>query len=243
MTAARIWRNWSGTVAVQPGRFAAPRSTEQLCDLVRSASGCVRVVGSGHSFNRQIDTGSEPDSLLLSLGSLNWVDEPCQESRTVRVGGGATYIDLTRALHGSGLALHNTAALPHVTVAGAVSTGTHGSSGVDGATGLAKLGSLASAVTALEIVCADGQVRELQRGQSPEFCGAVISVGCLGVISSVTLQLVPDYDVQQTVYGHWPLDTAGSGECSDSPPWDAAVLAAALAHRAVPTRAASRGRE
>ncbi|CAE8614106.1 unnamed protein product [Polarella glacialis] len=139
---------------------------------------------------------------------MDWVSEPCVATKTIRVGGGATFTQLVQKLSGSGLALQNVPALPQFTVAGAVATGTHGSSGVDPVTGKAKLGSQASQVISIEMVVADGSIMEFSRkqhgGVDGEFEGTVVSMGCLGVVVSLTLELVPDFIVRQRVYVQWP---------------------------------------
>lgn len=114
----------------------------------------------------------------------------------VTVGAGVTYGELGPYLDSTGLALHNLASLPHISIAGACATATHGSG--------EKLGNLATAVSAMEMVIADGSVVKLSRG-SPDFAGAVVGLGALGVITRVTLDVEPAYSMRQYVYENLPL--------------------------------------
>src|SRR5690606_25867365 len=118
-------------------------------------------------------------------------------ARTVRVGGGVRYAELARQVHRHGLALANMASLPHISVAGSVATGTHGS-GVGN-------GPLASSVRAVELVTADGSTVTLERGEE-RFAGAVTALGALGVVTALTLDLEPAYEVEQHVFTELPLD-------------------------------------
>jgi xylitol oxidase len=192
--------NWAGNITFSADRLLAPESLGALRELV-AASGRVRVLGSGHSFNRIADT----DGLLLSLAALPAGIDVDTAARTVRVGGGVRYAQLARAVHAHGLALHNMASLPHISVAGCVATGTHGSGTGNG--------SLAAAVREVELVTAEGAVRTVRRGE-PDFGGAVVSLGALGVVTALTLDLEPAYEVRQDVFTGLPLDAvtaAGTG--------------------------------
>jgi xylitol oxidase len=121
-----------------------------------------------------------------------------------------TYARIAQALEGSGLALHNLASLPHVTVAGAVATGTHGSGD--------RNGSLATAVAGIELVSSSGGLLRMERGD-PEFEGVVVNLGALGAVVRMTLDVEPAYEVRQTVFEHlsWPAlfdhfdEVTGSG--------------------------------
>ncbi|OAM78599.1 FAD-binding protein [Devosia elaeis] len=179
-------RNWAGNVAFGAADFEQPTSLAQLQDMVRRA-GRVRVLGSGHSFSRIADT----DGSLISLARLPRRIDIDSAGAKVRIDGGATYADLVPALHASGLALPNVASLPHITVAGAVSTATHGSG--DGNK------NLAASVSAIELVTASGEIVTLRRGDA-DFAGAVVGLGALGIISALTLDLVPDFTIRQNVY-------------------------------------------
>ncbi|MBN9099125.1 MULTISPECIES: D-arabinono-1,4-lactone oxidase [unclassified Pseudonocardia] len=185
--------NWAGNVTFAAQRFHRPATVEQLQELV-AASDHLRVLGTGHSFNRIADTTGD----LVSVAGLPPVLEIGADS--VRVSAGTRYGELMDPLHAAGLALHNTGSLPHISVAGACSTGTHGSG--DG------LGILATAVSAIELVGADGTLRTVRRGE-PGFPGSVVALGALGVVTALTLDVQPTFDIRQTVYEGLPLDAAG----------------------------------
>lgn len=186
--------NWARTITYSAREFHRPRTLDALAALV--AGGVrVRVLGSGHSFNRIADPG--PDGVLVSTADLPPVIEVDTAARTVRVSGGVRYAELARVVHAHGLALPNMASLPHISVAGSVATGTHGS-GVGNAP-------LASAVREVELVVADGSTVTIGGGDA-RFDGAVTSLGALGVVSALTLDLEPAYEVEQRVFTDLPLD-------------------------------------
>ncbi|MEV1065078.1 FAD-binding protein [Streptomyces sp. NPDC050263] len=188
--------NWAGNITFTAKELHRPHSLDALRSLV-AGSGRVRVLGSGHSFNEIAEPGG--DGVLVSLGALS--DDAGVEvdtaARTVRVGGGIRYAELARRVHAHGLALPNMASLPHISVAGSVATGTHGS-GVGN-------GSLASAVREVEIVTADGSTVVVGRDDR-RFDGAVTSLGALGVVTALVLDLEPGYGVEQHVFTELPLD-------------------------------------
>ncbi|MFJ9584099.1 FAD-binding protein [Streptomyces acidicola] len=185
--------NWAGNIAYTAKELHRPHSIEEVRALV-AGSGAVRVLGSGHSFNEIAEPGSE--GVLLSLTALPPVVEVDTAARTVRVGGGVRYAELAAAVHRHGLALANMASLPHISVAGSVATGTHGSGNANGP--------LASAVREVELVTADGEVVVIGRGDA-RFGGAVTSLGALGVVTALTLDLEPAFEVSQHVYVDLPL--------------------------------------
>lgn len=185
--------NWAGNITFAAGTLHRPPSLDALRSLV-AQSPRVRVLGSGHSFNTIAEPGA--DGVLLSLGALSGGIDVDTAARTVRVGGGVRYAELARRVHRHGLALANMASLPHISVAGSVATGTHGS-GVGN-------GPLASAVREVEIVTADGSTVVVQRGDR-RFDGAVTSLGALGVVTALTLDLEPAYEVEQHVFTELPL--------------------------------------
>ncbi|BBC92866.1 FAD-binding protein [Streptomyces rochei] len=197
--------NWARTVTYDAKEYRRPASLDALRALVSGAAK-VRVLGSGHSFNRVADPG--PDGVLLSTAGLAPLIEVDTAARTVRVSGGVRYAELARAVHARGLALPNMASLPHISVAGSVATGTHGS-------GLANP-PLASAVREVELVVADGTTVTIARGDA-RFDGAVTSLGALGVVTALTLDLEPAFAVEQRVFTELPLEglefeaVAGSG--------------------------------
>ncbi|NEA45567.1 FAD-binding protein [Streptomyces sp. SID10815] len=185
--------NWAGNVAYA-GEAHRPESVEALRALVAGGAK-VRALGSGHSFNEIADPG--PGGVLLSLAALPAGADVDTAARTVRVGGGVRYAELARRVHAHGLALPNMASLPHISVAGSVATGTHGS-------GVAN-GPLASAVREVELVTADGTGVTITRGDA-RFDGAVTSLGALGVVTALTLDLVPAFGVEQHLFTELPLE-------------------------------------
>lgn len=178
--------NWAGNISYAAERLVAPRTFEELAEIVVSAPKA-RVLGSRHSFNRIADT----PGVLVSLAALDETPQLDTDRATVRVPGGLRYGDLAPWLHERGWALRNLASLPHISVAGAVATGTHGSG--------ERIGSLATQVAALELLTADGEVVRMARGDE-DFDGAVVSLGALGIVTALELDVVPTYDIAQTVY-------------------------------------------
>lgn len=184
--------NWAGNVAFSAERVHRPGSVEQLRELV-TESGRIRALGTGHSFNRIADTAGN----LVSLAGLAPVFALDPEGRRVTVGAGMRYGDLVARLHTAGWALHNLASLPHISVAGACATATHGSGD--------RNGNLATAVRALRMVTADGEIVTLDRETDGDrFAGAVVALGALGVVTELTLDVVPAFDVRQYVYDDLP---------------------------------------
>ncbi|MFB7506673.1 FAD-binding protein [Streptomyces broussonetiae] len=186
--------NWARTITYRAREFHRPDTIDALAALV-AGSARVRALGSGHSFNRIADPGT--DGMLLSTAGLPPVIEVDTTARTVRVSGGVRYAELARTVHARGLALPNMASLPHISVAGSVATGTHGS-GVGN-------GPLASSVREVELLLADGSTVTIGR-EDPRFDGAVTSLGALGVVTALTLALEPAYEVEQHVFAELPLE-------------------------------------
>ncbi|MFF2728978.1 FAD-binding protein [Streptomyces sp. NPDC058008] len=184
--------NWAGNITFGAERLHTPASVAELQELV-AAGTAVRALGTGHSFNTVADTRGT----LISVAGLPRAVEIDSAARTATVSAGLRFGELTGTLHRSGFALHNLGSLPHISVAGACATGTHGS-GVGNR-------ALAGAVSALEMVTADGRIVSLKRGDAG-FAGAVVSLGALGVVTRLTLDLVPAFDVQQWVYEGLPAE-------------------------------------
>jgi alditol oxidase len=182
--------NWAGNVVFGARRLHRPASVDEVRELV-AAGGPLRVLGSGHSFNRMADTDGE----LITLAGLPRVVEIAADRRSVRVDGGIRYGDLVGRLAEEGLALHNTASLPHISVAGAVATATHGS-------GVRNV-NLAAAVAGLEIIDGRGELVTLTRADE-ELLGAVVGLGALGVVTALTLDVVPAFELRQYVYDAVP---------------------------------------
>ncbi|WP_320778979.1 FAD-binding protein [Streptomyces sp. CRN 30] len=185
--------NWAGNITYTAKELHRPHTRAALRALVAD-SARVRVLGSGHSFNAIAEPGA--DGVLLSLAELPPEIDVDTAARTVRVGGGVRYAELARVVDAHGLALPNMASLPHISVAGSVATGTHGSGVTNG--------SLASVVREVELITADGTTVTIARGDE-RFGGAVTSLGALGVVASLTLELEPAYEVEQHVFGELPL--------------------------------------
>ncbi len=187
--------NWAGNLTYRAARLHEPRSLDELQEVVRG-SASLRVLGSRHSFSDIADTSGD----LVSLVRLPRRFELDTGARTLTVDGGVPYGDLCRPIDEAGFALHNLASLPHISVAGACATATHGSGD--------RNGNLATAVTALEVVTADGETRRFARGVDHEFDGAVVGLGGLGVVTSLTLALEPTYRMRQDLYEYLPLGQA-----------------------------------
>jgi xylitol oxidase len=186
-------RNWAGNYTYQALRRHHPRTVAEVQAIVRQCDR-LHVLGSRHSFNGIADSPQD----LLVLDQLERVVQIDPEEQTATVDGGITYGQLCEALDQAGYALPNLASLPHLTVAGACATATHGSGD--------RQGGLATAVRALDLVLADGSRVRLTRGD-PEFAGAVVGLGGVGVVVGLTLDLVPAFSVAQTVYEALPLAT------------------------------------
>lgn len=185
-------RNWASNVVYGSERIVAPRSIEALADAVRSASR-VKALGSRHCFNTIADT----DGVHVSARELPAEVAVDSERRVVRVAAGLRYGDVAPRLDPEGWALANLASLPHISLAGAVATGTHGSGDA--------VASLAASVAAVELVTADGETRRFARGDA-DFDGVVVSLGALGIVTALELDIVPSFDIAQTVYERLPLD-------------------------------------
>ncbi|GAA5031581.1 D-arabinono-1,4-lactone oxidase [Microbacterium fluvii] len=177
--------NWAGNVAYR-ARVVAPRTIDELAETIAGADR-VRMLGSRHSFNRLADS----DGLLISLAAL--ADEPVvsHDRTSVRVPAGLRYGDLVPTLEAEGLALANLASLPHISVGGAVQTGTHGSGDA--------IGTLATQVRALELIAGSGERMRFSRGEEG-FAGAVVALGALGAVTHLEIDVEPAYEVAQTVY-------------------------------------------
>ena len=178
--------NWAGNLRYSAAEVQEPATVPELQDLVAGATK-LRALGSRHSFNRIADT----TGTLVSLGHLAPAIDVDSENMTVTVSGGTRYGTLAAELQRQGYALHNLASLPHISVAGAVATATHGSGD--------RNGNLATAVACLELVTADGAILTSRRGE-PDFDGMVVNLGALGIVSSLTLDIEPTFPVSQAVF-------------------------------------------
>ena len=194
MTTSRLITNWAGNITFAAARVHRPRTVAELREIVAS-SAKVRALGTGHCFNRIADTPAD----LVSVAELPRMIEIDPATGTAVVSAGLRYSEVAEQLHRAGYALPNLASLPHISIAGACATGTHGSGD--------RNGGLATAVSTLRMVGPDGEITELSRGDDPErFPGAVVALGALGVITELTLDLVADFEVAQYVYEGLALD-------------------------------------
>ena len=185
--------NWAGNQTYDAARLHRPTHVADVQEIVASAS-TVKALGTRHSFNRVADTTGD----LISLARLERIMRIDRERRTITVDGGATYGQIGPYLHAEGYALHNLASLPHISVAGACATATHGSGD--------RNGGLATAVFAMDIVTASGDIRHVSRElDGDRFEGMVVHLGALGVVTAITLGIQPTFDVRQDVYEALPL--------------------------------------
>lgn len=180
-------RNWAGNVEFGPARIHHPASEDEVRRIVAGAA-AVRVLGTGHSFNKIADTPGD----LVVLDALAAEVRIDPDARTATVPAGMRLADLASRLQNAGFALTALPSLPHISLAGACSTGTHGSG--DRNPGLAAM------VRGLRMVAADGDVVELTRGASPDFDGAVVGLGAVGVVTELTVDVVPTFEVAQYVH-------------------------------------------
>lgn len=179
--------NWAANLTFSAARVQRPTGIDQLRAIVAGARH-VKALGSGHSFNDIADT----DGDLVDLTALPADADIDTAAATVRVAAGMRYAELAARLHAHGFALPNLASLPHISVAGSVATGTHGSGNGNG--------SLATSVRALDLVTADGDTASFSRDKDGDrFDGMVVALGALGVVTHLTLDLVPTFQVRQQV--------------------------------------------
>ncbi len=180
------WRNWSGALTSMPKSRFSPESESALADFFRSAPGKVRPVGSGHSFSPVVPT----DGHLVIIDQLSGIHSHDEAELTARVGAGTRLGDLGSPLEAIGQAMSNLPDIDRQTVAGAISTATHG-------TGI-RFPCLSGYVSALNLVTPRGEILALDADNEPErFAAAVVSVGALGVITEVTFQNEVPYRLKQ----------------------------------------------
>ena len=186
-------QNWAANLEYGAARVHRPLSIEAVQEIVKG-SRKLKALGSRHSFNAIADTDGDHVSLEL----LNRVSILNEQHLTVTAEAGIRYGELGRTLYNSGFALKNLASLPHISVAGACATATHGS-GV-------KNGNLATEVCGIEFINAAGERISLTKKRDGDtFNGAVVALGALGVVVRLTLDIVPTFDVSQTVYENLPF--------------------------------------
>jgi len=189
-----IETNWAGNYRYGAAEINHPETEDELRALVAGADK-ISALGSRHSFNAIADT----DGVLLCLDRLPANITVDAAALTVTVGAGTTYGVLATELAAQGFALHNLASLPHISIAGAIATATHGSGDANG--------NLATAVVGLRFVEASGGVRTVSRESTPDFAAYVVGLGALGIVTEVSLRIEPHFAVAQHVYVDLPWDT------------------------------------
>jgi L-gulono-1,4-lactone dehydrogenase len=179
------WSNWAGDQSCWPAGLIAPGSCDELAEAVAEAAAAGRtisVAGSGHSFTE----AAMSEGTMVDVAALSGVIDADPASGLVKVGGGTVLAALNEELNRLGLAMENLGDIDRQTIAGAISTGTHGTG--------AGLRNISSQVEAIELVLADGTARELTARAEPDLLRAArVGVGALGAISAVTLRCVPAF--------------------------------------------------
>ncbi len=188
---AELESNWAGNLTYHRKELLAPKTKEELVEAIKQIKNG-KALGSKHSFNTIADT----NETHLTLVYLNKVLELDEKNQLVWVESSIRYGTLGKWLDARGYAVHNLASLPHISVAGAASTGTHGSGD--------KNGNLSTAVAAIEIIKADGNSLLLTE-KDPEFYGAVVGLGALGIVYQVALKIQPKFEVTQHVFENLPM--------------------------------------
>jgi alditol oxidase len=186
-------KNWAGNLEYGTERLSSANSVEQVQEFVAKRNK-LKVLGTRHCFNTLANSADE----FLSVRPMAKMTALDAAASTVTVEGGMSYGQLCPELDRKGFALHNLASLPHISIAGACSTATHGSGD--------KNGNLATAASALEMVTAAGERVQLSRKADGEtFCGAVVGLGALGVVTKLTLDVQPTFQMRQYVYENLPM--------------------------------------
>jgi xylitol oxidase len=191
-----VGTNWAGVYSYRATQLHQPESLDELRAIVARAPK-IHALGSRHCFNDIADSAE-----LISLDRLDQSLDIDRERMQVTINAGMRYGDLALALEAEGLALHNMASLPHISVVGATATATHGS-------GDAK-GNLATAVAAIELVTSEGEIVRVSRGE-PDFAGMVVHLGALGVVTKLTLDVEPSYLMRQQIFEHLRWDVLFEG--------------------------------
>lgn len=186
-------KNWAGNYTYKAENLYEPTTVEQVQELIKKLDK-QKALGSKHCFN---DIADSPKN-QISTKNLNRVLHLDKENKTFTVESGARYGEFSESLHEQGFALHNLASLPHITVAGACATATHGS-------GVAN-GNLATAVVSTEFVTPSGDIVNLDRSH-PDFYAVVVGLGAFGIITQITLEVQDKYDVRQDIFLDLPLES------------------------------------
>jgi L-gulonolactone oxidase len=187
------WANWTGDQSCRPARIVHPSNRDELAEAVAASASAgqrVRVAGSGHSFTEAALT----DGTLIGIEALRGVLDADPARGLVRVGAGTVLGDLNEELARLGLAMENLGDIDRQTLAGAISTATHGTG--------ARLRNISAQVQEVELVLADGSVRRVG-GEQPQLLRAArVGVGALGAISAVTLRCVPAFTLERVDSPH-----------------------------------------
>lgn len=187
--------NWAGNLSYSATEIKTPNTVEELQELV-AVTPKVKALGTRHSFSDIADTTGD----LISTQFLDQLLSIDLKGNLVTIQGGVTYGDLCEFLDEHGFSIHNLASLPHISVAGACSTATHGSGELNGC--------LSTAVESLKLVRADGEIESFSREEGGDFAGAVVSLGSLGIITELSLQIAPSFQMSQEVFQNVPLRAA-----------------------------------
>lgn len=185
-------KNWAGNMEYSTQNILHLKNVKDIQEQVKNIDNC-KTLGSRHCFNSIADS----QNMFLDISQMKGVLSLDKKHKRVTVEGGIKYGELSPFLHRNGFALPNLASLPHISVVGGCITATHGSG--------TKNGNLATAVSGLELIAADGTIHHLSKQKDKEFLGAVVNLGALGVITKITLDLVPTFDIKQFVYEDLPF--------------------------------------
>ena len=191
MKTIQNFSNWAGNYFYQARQIREPETIEQVQEIV-NRSEKLKALGTRHSFNAIADSPGE----LISLKRFDKILELDREQGTVTVEAGVRYGELCSWLDREGFALHNLASLPHISIAGACATATHGSGD--------RNKNLAAAVAQMEIITATGELIHFSHAHE-QFDGAVVNLGGLGIVTKLTLAISPSFQMQQDVYENLPL--------------------------------------
>ncbi len=189
-------QNWATNINFHDAQTLHPKSISELAEVV-SSSEKIRARGSAHCFNTIADTRHTAVVLDAMPSEL----EIHAETNTATINAGMNYAVVSEFLHARGWALHNLASLPHISIGGAVATGSHGS-GI-------KNGALHTAIKSVNLMGPDGTIRTLTRGVDSEFYASVVALGLPGIATSFEVDIQPTFEIFQTVYGNMPVKTFG----------------------------------
>ncbi len=185
--------NWAGNLQYSTSHVYYPETVSQVQDYVKRFDK-MRPLGSRHSFNTIADSKENQ----ISTRALNKIVSLDKAKNSVTIESGIKYGELCQYLDENGFALHNMASLPHISVGGACATATHGS-GI-------KNGNLSTGVSAIEFINASGELITLSKNDGESFYGAVVNLGALGIVTRLTLDLLPSFKMQQIVYRNLPME-------------------------------------